>query len=548
MSITLRLDQIRIDGGTQPRATINEDVVKDYADVLQAGDNLPPVTVYRDGATHWLADGFHRWHATRKARGETGVIEADIREGTKRDAVLHSVAANATHGLRRSNDDKRKAVTTLLQDDEWQQWSDREIARQCNVSPHLVASVRDELSASTVQTHSAPDAAETPSSTRKSSDGRDLPAENPTAQAYEIETAIVELLNGTDRAGKQAVESLKAGWPDTAAIQRELNGKSVRKNLAKQARANVRQQIAERIERLELQDTRAAIEQGDQSEQPLASIRSLEMALRNYFGQHYRDGEAHLKGTEAARDGNAAVRVSAKRYLREMGHQFDHDTFQAALESRASIQADFLKRFAKAPDVDTAPPQGPEAATPAPDSPPATTDRSASIVASQKAYIERLEKRIKQLEGTGEHPNWQTRAETAERLVADLKEEITNLEQSLEGATLGREDPDLTGWLPPLTYPDAILAINAQLDTTTPGPTDPDHSLANRIDSYCQTLARATRDLEGMTPQKLIELIYSPAERLKGRPNTLKNFLQATDTLRRAHHEYATNPPTPEPA
>lgn len=33
----------------------------------------------------------------------------------------------------------------LLNDKEWSHWSDREIARQCHVGPHLVAQLREEL-------------------------------------------------------------------------------------------------------------------------------------------------------------------------------------------------------------------------------------------------------------------------------------------------------------------------------------------------------------------------------------------------------------------
>jgi hypothetical protein len=53
--------------------------------------------------------------------------------------------ANAAHGLRRTNADKRRGAQTLLRDEEWSQWSDREIARQCNAGPHLVAEIRSYL-------------------------------------------------------------------------------------------------------------------------------------------------------------------------------------------------------------------------------------------------------------------------------------------------------------------------------------------------------------------------------------------------------------------
>lgn len=143
----LGLDRIRTDGGTQPRTAIDEDVVADYADLYGRGVDLPPVTVFHDGADYWLADGFHRYWARRKA--ESPVIVAKIIRGTQRDAVLHSVGANATHGLRRTNADKRKAVMTLLEDEEWSQWSDREIARRCGVGHELVGRQRAILDEST---------------------------------------------------------------------------------------------------------------------------------------------------------------------------------------------------------------------------------------------------------------------------------------------------------------------------------------------------------------------------------------------------------------
>lgn len=64
---------------------------------------------------------------------------------TKRDAILYSVGVNSDHGLRRSNDDKRQAIMTLLKDEEWSQWSDSEIARQCAVDQTTVSKHRRSL-------------------------------------------------------------------------------------------------------------------------------------------------------------------------------------------------------------------------------------------------------------------------------------------------------------------------------------------------------------------------------------------------------------------
>lgn len=141
----LRLAQIRTDGGTQPRMSLNEATVADYQEALIEGAKMPPVTVFHDGVDYWLADGFHRFFAHKNIGALD--IQAEVHQGTKRDAILHSVGANASHGLRRTNEDKRKAAMTLLEDAEWGKWSDREIARVCGVSNDFVSRLRkDSLS------------------------------------------------------------------------------------------------------------------------------------------------------------------------------------------------------------------------------------------------------------------------------------------------------------------------------------------------------------------------------------------------------------------
>ncbi|MFN7429670.1 MAG: hypothetical protein ACK5TP_03700, partial [bacterium] len=71
-----------------------------------------------------------------------------------RDAVLHSLSANAEHGLRRTNADKRKAVLTMLTnelvatDDDGNPWSDNEVARRCVVSRGVVTRTRASLAQS----------------------------------------------------------------------------------------------------------------------------------------------------------------------------------------------------------------------------------------------------------------------------------------------------------------------------------------------------------------------------------------------------------------
>ena len=139
----IELKKIRLDGGTQPRVKIDEPTVQNYTEVLLEGDTMPAVTVYFDGVDNWLADGFHRYHAHKRA-GLTE-IESDVVNGTKREARIFSLGANANHGLPRSNEDKRNSVVTCFEDIELCELSDREIAKICKVSVMTVGRVRKSL-------------------------------------------------------------------------------------------------------------------------------------------------------------------------------------------------------------------------------------------------------------------------------------------------------------------------------------------------------------------------------------------------------------------
>ncbi|WP_201789103.1 hypothetical protein [Scytonema hofmannii] len=141
----LLISAIRRDGGTQPRVAVDRAIAEEYAQARRDGAELPPVVVFYDGQSYWLGDGFHRVEA-EEIVGSDHVL-ADIRQGTRRDAILYSVGANATHGLRRTNADKKRAVQTLLKDEEWTKWGNREIARRAGVDEKTVRNLRAELSA-----------------------------------------------------------------------------------------------------------------------------------------------------------------------------------------------------------------------------------------------------------------------------------------------------------------------------------------------------------------------------------------------------------------
>lgn len=141
------------EGGTQMRAGLDQTTVAEYAEALTAGVTLPPIILFHDGESYWLADGFHRFAAWKRAFGVPGnpsqylrpEIPAEVRAGNRRDAILFAAGANANHGLRRTNADKQRSVDVLLRDPEWSQWSNSEIARRCAVDEKTVRKMRSEM-------------------------------------------------------------------------------------------------------------------------------------------------------------------------------------------------------------------------------------------------------------------------------------------------------------------------------------------------------------------------------------------------------------------
>ena len=72
-------------------------------------------------------------------------ISADVREGSRRDAILYAVGANAWRGLKRTNRDKRNAVMVLLKDPEWGRRQDVRTADRIAGGPGADPADRREL-------------------------------------------------------------------------------------------------------------------------------------------------------------------------------------------------------------------------------------------------------------------------------------------------------------------------------------------------------------------------------------------------------------------
>lgn len=172
------LAAIRTDPDLQMRvAGVDVGLVTEYADAILEGASLPAILLYHDGHAYWPADGFHRIEASRKA-GQDSIL-AEIREGSKRDAMLEAVGANANHGLRRTNADKRRSVLTMLRDPEWSGLSDREIGKRCAVDHKTVGAIRRELTGGEIPAPAAasPARGEIPNTERPATTGGSMVAQ-----------------------------------------------------------------------------------------------------------------------------------------------------------------------------------------------------------------------------------------------------------------------------------------------------------------------------------------------------------------------------------
>jgi hypothetical protein len=147
------LGRVLLDEETQPRVSIDEQTVQEYVERMKVADDatvvdsegvmFTPIVVFDDGERRWLADGFHRVEAAKRAG--IASFQAQLRRGSKRDAILHSLGANARHGKRRTNADKRQAVERALLDEDWGSQSDSRVAEICCVSQPFVSKVRRDM-------------------------------------------------------------------------------------------------------------------------------------------------------------------------------------------------------------------------------------------------------------------------------------------------------------------------------------------------------------------------------------------------------------------
>jgi len=139
----IKLEDVVVVDELQGRVGTMQNKVDEYAELYDEGTKFPPVSVMVIDKKYYLIDGFHRVAALTKL-GEYEV-EADVVEGsTLDDAKLASWAANKSHGIPRTQADKRRTIEEMLASPLTSDWSDRQIAKHAGVSHVFVWRMRSQ--------------------------------------------------------------------------------------------------------------------------------------------------------------------------------------------------------------------------------------------------------------------------------------------------------------------------------------------------------------------------------------------------------------------
>ena len=137
-----QIDTTAID--LQIREQIDPDQIDNLREAIESKIELPPIDLFESETeenAYYIGDGWHRLHAHREAKCKT--IAAIVHPGGRAAALKHALGANADHGLRRTNRDKRNAVKIALK--HFPKLSNRELAKLCRVTHACVNKIKKQV-------------------------------------------------------------------------------------------------------------------------------------------------------------------------------------------------------------------------------------------------------------------------------------------------------------------------------------------------------------------------------------------------------------------
>jgi ParB-like chromosome segregation protein Spo0J len=132
----MKLEDLRMEPDAQARTAIRSASVEEYAEAMQDGASFPPIEVMMVDGQAIIIDGWHRVMAASQLGLKS--IDCVVVEGsTIADAQWSAAAVNQSHGLRRTNADKARAVTLALAACPGATY--QQIAQHCGVSQAMVS-------------------------------------------------------------------------------------------------------------------------------------------------------------------------------------------------------------------------------------------------------------------------------------------------------------------------------------------------------------------------------------------------------------------------
>jgi hypothetical protein len=105
-SVAISPEAVEMDSRFQPREGLHRSTVVKYLWDMRRGDSFPPIKLGRVNGKLVLLDGFHRVQAAREARVNS--LRAEVAPMSEAAATQFAIAANANHGKRLTQKDKRR--------------------------------------------------------------------------------------------------------------------------------------------------------------------------------------------------------------------------------------------------------------------------------------------------------------------------------------------------------------------------------------------------------------------------------------------------------
>jgi len=143
------LNELKASAKIQTRQALNKEALEDYklhvktAKDKGADPDFEPLVGYRDMSGEiYLSDGFHRRAALLAFDIKEFDVEVRESEDAKRDAIENGFKANIAHGVRLTNADKIHNLNLALEDKEWAQLGNRELAEVIGTSESFVRTNR----------------------------------------------------------------------------------------------------------------------------------------------------------------------------------------------------------------------------------------------------------------------------------------------------------------------------------------------------------------------------------------------------------------------